>query len=139
MTACYVYEVFDGDGALIYIGSSVNVPQRMEGHVTGSWWSPQSKKVKAQVYPDTPTARTEEYRRIREKHPRWNIHRQATREHWTASHYEDYLTACHNKMEFDGRDVSKRGQTFRRIAREYKARFGADLIIPAPLLQRRAS
>lgn len=136
MTA-YVYEVYDAQGRLIYVGSTRDVFIRMQQHVTDSWWIDQVARVKASVYPTVSEARAEEVRRIRSLHPRWNVHRLPARHTWGQAQYHDYLIAKANRVS--GNYYADRyANHYRRIAAEYRFRFGCDLMIPAVLAGRLA-
>lgn len=128
--AAYVYSVYDARGRLIYVGSTRDVIARMKQHVTDSWWITQSVKVRASVYPDILAARTEEKRRIKEQAPRWNIHFLPPRWTWTQQQYHDYLTAKAKRPDLGH---FGRGAHFKRLAAEYRFRFGCDLLIPTEL------
>jgi excinuclease UvrABC nuclease subunit len=124
MSAAYVYEVYDRDERLIYVGSTTDVFRRMHQHVTDSWWIEQAHKVKASVFPTVEAARAEERRRIGVLHPRWNLHMLPPRHLWTQDRYHDYLTS-----RIKAGTASSRGRAWQRMAAEYRYRFNAELPI----------
>lgn len=93
MTA-YVYRIFDADERLIYVGSTVNVFNRLESH-KARWWAHQAARVKAKVYATIDAARAAERAAIASENPRWNV--MGSRRIWTPSDpsqdYLDYITA----------------------------------------------
>ena len=130
MSAAYVYEVYDVQGRLIYVGSTRDVVSRMRKHVTDSWWISQATKVKASVFPSIRVAQAEERRRIHDLHPRWNLHMLPARWTWTQQQYHDYLTArTHRPPMFNPFH-----KHYERLAAEYRYRFGCELLVPSDLI-----
>jgi len=121
--AGYVYEVYDAEGRLIYVGATRDVFQRMRQHVMDSWWIEQAVKVRATVHPTLAAARVVERERIRTRQPRWNIVGLPDRWTWTPQQYHDYVTA-----RLNGRTVTYwTSEHLRRLRTEYRYRFGCDL------------
>jgi predicted GIY-YIG superfamily endonuclease len=89
----WVYRCFDGDGRLVYVGCTTNVPNRLEQHRTSSWWSPTVVKVTSKVYPDGETGRAAERDAIRSEVPRWNKSgKWAGRSKWTQEDWHDWIS-----------------------------------------------
>ncbi len=128
MSAYYVYDVYDRAGRPIYVGSTRDLRTRLEQHAAESWWAQQAVKVKARVVVGHREARAAELARIRDLHPRWNIHGLPARRRWAAEHYHDYLTA----KAMRGRRLP-RGSHAARLCAEYRVRFGCELLVPAAL------
>lgn len=99
--AAYVYEVYDADPALIYVGATRDVFARLQEHQHDAWWFDQLHRVRAQVLPSWQAATTEEARRIRELRPKWNLKGLPPRREWDADQFITYLTAktCRDQWE----------------------------------------
>ncbi len=133
MSAYYVYEVYDRGGRPIYVGSTRGLQGRLEQHAAESWWAQQAAKVRARVVVGHREAKAAELARIRELHPRWNIHGLPARRRWAPEHYHDYLTA---KAMRGGR--LRQGSHTARLCAEYRVRFGCELLVPQGLLPQAA-
>src|SRR5438128_154985 len=88
-----VYRCFDGDGVLLYIGSSRNVERRMETHARTSFWRAHVARVRIQIAPDVFTARQIEAEAIRTENPRFNIHHRKPRSQWSEQDFRDVIAA----------------------------------------------
>lgn len=75
-----VYRVYDVTGSLLYVGSSINVFQRMRDHRTyAPWWRLASEGTVTR-YENRWIARKVEALAIRDEHPRFNVTREVTEE-----------------------------------------------------------
>lgn len=128
----YVYRCFDDSGRLIYVGSSVNVEQRMAHHRAMSWWHSQVVRVDCQEFCTIDLARAAETLAIRSESPRWNVR---DRELLTDAEMVDFITCLESTRE-GGRAATRynvaRAAKFRRRL-EY-----ADLIADVPAMARAA-
>lgn len=62
-----VYYAWDGDGELLYVGSSINVSQRIRNHMSQTQWWPEVRRVTADEYPNELEARRAEAAAIAER------------------------------------------------------------------------
>ena len=68
-----LYRMFDRDGALLYVGISSNLDQRLGQHERGKpWWS-QVVTMRIEHYPTRAHAAAAERNAIVHEKPRWNI------------------------------------------------------------------
>lgn len=75
-----VYQVFDRDGVLIYVGASVNVFARLNEHRRyASWWRVADHAI-VQRFENRAMARHIEALTIRECRPRYNVTREVSEE-----------------------------------------------------------
>ena len=72
MTA-YVYRAFAADGALLYVGSSVRLGDRMRNHYINARWWFVAKRFTFTAYATEAEVRAVEVEAIRQEFPRWNI------------------------------------------------------------------
>jgi hypothetical protein len=72
MAKCAVYELYDGQDRLLYVGMSVNPVKRWEEHELNSEWSFGVAFSKVDWFASTEEARREEAYRIRHLHPIFN-------------------------------------------------------------------
>lgn len=68
----YVYRLFDADGGLLYIGSSINCGARFTRHRADQPWWPQVASWTLEDRPSLDEARTAERIAIAAEHPRHN-------------------------------------------------------------------
>lgn len=95
-----LYRMFDTDGALIYVGCTLDLPTRMKFHQQQSWWSPQYHSMTTETYPNRPEAHAAEIAAIAVENPRWNImHRSYSSSTWTKQNYRDYIKAIENQPD----------------------------------------
>ena len=73
MTA-YVYRVFAADGALLYVGSTVRLGDRMRNHYINARWWFVAKRFTFTAYASETEARAAEVEAIGQELPRWNVH-----------------------------------------------------------------
>lgn len=88
-----VYRCYSADGELLYIGSTSDLDQRMEGHQYTSFWRAHVARVRIQIAPDRFTARAIEAAAIRGENPRFNIQHRRPRSEWTEQDYRDVIRA----------------------------------------------
>lgn len=73
----YVYRVYDASGALLYVGRTHDIEQRMYGHFNDnrfrSPWCDDADDVVLEGFHSTAAADVAEQEAIREEFPRWNI------------------------------------------------------------------
>jgi hypothetical protein len=75
----YVYRCYDPQGALIYIGSTIDVNARLTvGHRTEAWWYDQVARVDSTEFPTIAAAVRAEAAAIRAELPRWNVKHKPT-------------------------------------------------------------
>lgn len=129
MSARYVYQVFDRDDRLIYVGCTKNLFGRLRSHEMNSWWAYQAARVTSKVYPDKWSGLAAEREAIQSGRPRWNLFGRGSRETWTADEYADYATAYLNLAEPMTPSRLKRLQN---LARHYRFRFGRELPVHIP-------
>lgn len=68
-----LYRVFDRSGRLIYVGQSINLPQRVSEHRSQSWWwKPLTKKLRVKLHPTVEAAKAAEKVAIQEERPVFN-------------------------------------------------------------------
>lgn len=67
-----VYRCYDDEGALLYIGSSINLRQRVRGHRGATRWWDEVVRVEAESYPTETAARIAEAHAIRDELPERN-------------------------------------------------------------------
>ena len=90
----YVYRIFDREGRLIYVGSTMHPEVRINTHRHSVWWGPDIHRIKIKVYPNRQHAADEERRAVQTEHPRWNINlRNWKGPGWSVQNYKDFLTA----------------------------------------------
>lgn len=68
-----MYRIFDGDGLLIYIGSSVRVQERVMHHRLRAKWNSRIAEVTITRFPTLAQARAAEYHAIRAEKPQLNV------------------------------------------------------------------
>lgn len=73
MTRACVYRVFDSEGTLLYVGCTINLPQRLELHSHRSWWYCKSHRVTTEWFDDRKDALREEARAIYTEAPAHNV------------------------------------------------------------------
>lgn len=73
-----LYRHFARDGALLYVGSTVSLPERNDQHSVGSPWFDETVRIEAFVYGCIRLAREAEEQAIRTEFPRWNITHRST-------------------------------------------------------------
>jgi hypothetical protein len=61
---CVVYRLYDKNGGLLYIGSSINLSQRLRSHQRYEKWGAEIASVRVQPYPNQSKARDEEKAQI---------------------------------------------------------------------------
>lgn len=76
-TSACLYRHFDGDGALLYIGVSLNVVMRLAQHRDHSAWFEAIAKVTVERFPTRAKAIAAEREAIRQERPKHNIHHSA--------------------------------------------------------------
>lgn len=96
-----VYRCYDAAGVLLYIGSTINVDQRMEAHLGTSFWRERVARVRIQIASDELAARRMEAAAIRAENPRFNLIHRRPRSQWTGDDYRDVLTALRAKPATD--------------------------------------
>lgn len=90
----YVYRCFDTDGALLYVGVTVDLPARLATHQVQSPWAPLVSKVRAKVYAGSTLGRAAERKAILTEHPRWNTTgRWAGRHTWARDDWHSFINA----------------------------------------------
>jgi excinuclease UvrABC nuclease subunit len=68
-----VYEMYDADGVLLYIGRSVQVPARLQTHSQQKpWWTDVARIETTHLYTPEAAVRCESAL-IELKRPRWNV------------------------------------------------------------------
>lgn len=67
-----LYRLYDRDGALLYIGISINVPLRVQQHRSTKSWGREIANVHAIEYPDRAAAQLAEATAIRAENPPHN-------------------------------------------------------------------
>jgi predicted GIY-YIG superfamily endonuclease len=68
-----LYRVFDGDGRLIYIGQTINLPVRINEHRGQSWWwKLLADRIQVKLYPSAESAKAAEKVAIQEETPVFN-------------------------------------------------------------------
>lgn len=77
---CDVYRVYDRDGALLYVGATVNVFKRMREHKRYARWWPLADEASVTTYEDRTMARHVEAVAIRDERPRFNVTRELSEE-----------------------------------------------------------
>jgi excinuclease UvrABC nuclease subunit len=88
-----IYRCYDADGSLLYIGSSINVEQRLEAHQSTSFWRCHVARVRLQIAPDELTARRLEAKAIRAENPRFNLQHRPPRSQWSEQDFRDVIRA----------------------------------------------
>lgn len=85
-----VYRASDAEGHLLYVGSSVNVDERLRYHsVYAPWWT-SGLTIIISAFDTIAEARAAELVAIRDEHPTWNIHgRSANHPDGPAYDYDD--------------------------------------------------
>lgn len=68
-----LYRLFDKDGALLYVGITWDVEQRMTGHRSDKAWWPDVTERRVEWLPNRPLALAAELDAIRAEQPRYNI------------------------------------------------------------------
>lgn len=86
-----VYYVYDVDGGLIYVGATMNLPQRMIHHRTKSHWASLIHRLRVRVFLSERAAYEVEWAEIQRLRPRFNIQGRGTRCEWQASDYVEVL------------------------------------------------
>lgn len=113
----FVYRCYDTNGALIYVGCSVNPKVRVEGHRLNAWWGDQIATTRNLVFPDADSALYRERKAIYIEKPRHNVknrwYKGDEREHWTL---DDYL---HFENALD--HVERLGERTARLILEVRA------------------
>lgn len=67
-----VYRCIDGEGDVIYIGSTINLHQRVRAHRGGAYWFDEVVDIDAVQYPTESAARLAEAKAIRAEKPFYN-------------------------------------------------------------------
>lgn len=75
-----VYRVYDAPGRLLYVGSSVNVFQRMREHRLYAAWWPMAAEGTVTRYENRAIARKVEALAIRDEGPQFNVTRETSEE-----------------------------------------------------------
>lgn len=85
-----VYRCFEPTG-LLYVGCSMNLPQRIRTHQVKSFWWPSCARVVVRLFPDVNSAHAAELAAIRTESPRFNI--VGRRLSWEADEIRDLMLA----------------------------------------------
>jgi predicted GIY-YIG superfamily endonuclease len=72
-----VYQLFDGDGTLMYVGVSLSLAQRMRQHRQGKRWWPQVARIEVSHCATRQEALFMEFCLIQRLQPRYNVQGQA--------------------------------------------------------------
>lgn len=73
MPTC-VYRAYDKDGALLYVGISMNLESRLTKHRSSAWW-PLTDEITIKWYGGREEAKAAEREAIRTEAPRFNLSR----------------------------------------------------------------
>lgn len=82
-----------GDGALLYIGATTNLDERMNQHLTQSAWAHLVDHVETTEHESLQAARDVESAEIYQRRPRWNIHGRGGRAGWGLIDYVEVALA----------------------------------------------
>jgi predicted GIY-YIG superfamily endonuclease len=85
MATHYVYRLWDADGALLYVGISKTLVQRLTQHDQSQPWADEVASVTAKRYPNRDKARAAEIEAIQTESPRYNIRDRAKRPDYAQS------------------------------------------------------
>jgi hypothetical protein len=77
---CYLYRHFNKEGALLYVGVSLNALNRLAQHRDVSHWFPAITNVTIEIFPDRKAALAAEQKAIIKENPRHNLHRYTAKE-----------------------------------------------------------
>lgn len=69
----YVYRIWNAEGDLLYIGSTIYLGLRMKNHAHHARWWLQAKRFTFEAFATEAEAREAERVAIRTEFPRWNI------------------------------------------------------------------
>lgn len=69
----WVYRAYDANGRLLYVGSTVNVGDRLRYHEGRAPWWLHLSAVTTESFEDIRVARQAELAAINSEHPRWNV------------------------------------------------------------------
>lgn len=69
----YVYEAYDAEGTLLYVGITDNVTARLKAHSHGKEWWSQVDQITTESFSSRTLALAAEAERIRTRRPRYNI------------------------------------------------------------------
>jgi excinuclease UvrABC nuclease subunit len=67
-----VYRAYDADGALLYVGLSMNLEGRLSKHRRSAWW-PKADEITVQWFENRESAQAAERAAIRDEDPIYNI------------------------------------------------------------------
>ena len=67
-----LYRIFDAEGALLYVGISLNAARRSSDHRAKPWW-PQVARIEVETHPTRGDALHAEYAAIDDEKPRYNV------------------------------------------------------------------
>lgn len=73
-----VYRLYDRTGALLYVGISLSVAERMQQHRNGKRWWPQVARIEITHCSSREAALFHEFVTIQQLQPRYNVQGQAT-------------------------------------------------------------
>lgn len=71
--SAYVYRVFNADGDLLYIGSTIGIEWRMKAHERNTRWWAVADRFEFEHFNTEAEARAAEVAAIGAEFPRWNI------------------------------------------------------------------
>lgn len=111
-----VYRIHDKTGSLIYIGSTVDLGARLQGHYSSAPWWLGDLTVSYTEYEAVPSARDAEVYAILTEHPRWNIH-------WRCeAHPDGHASTLREVAErFPYRETGQFSMSWRRDPKYYRA------------------
>lgn len=75
----YVYRIFAEDGLLLYIGSTLDLPTRLQRHSYGAKWFPLAHRVELEEFESREAALVAEREAVRRENPAGNAK-------WTKRH-----------------------------------------------------
>jgi predicted GIY-YIG superfamily endonuclease len=93
-----LYRFFDNNGALLYVGITLNPGNRWAAHQDDKPWWTEVASITVQTYPDRRCVLNAERAAIQAEHPRYNIQHQTRQtppadDPWTA---DDMPDQCHD-------------------------------------------
>jgi predicted GIY-YIG superfamily endonuclease len=104
-----VYRMYDADGGLLWIGTSLNVPSRLAQHRSERGWWPEVARIDIQHFDDLRVAARTEVEAIKLEAPRYN--KAASEFQYHASTREEYQQRRRDaKLRSRGRVAARRAE-----------------------------